>query len=235
MEEFRFKKFSVSHSRSSMKVGVDGVLIGAWTKLNEKERILDLGTGCGLIALMCAQRSAQSQILGIDIDMDSVAEAKENFSGSPWADRLRAECVDFLDLYTEEPFSVIVSNPPYFDSGVRKGDSSRILARHQITLPLDMIIRHSMTHLTDNGRLNMIFPASGINKIESAVSYLDCALTRKTYVRGHDKASYKRVMAEFTKGISLIHPEETYLTLNDSDGNPTPEHRELCGDFYLYF
>lgn len=235
MDEFRFKKFSVCHSRSSMKVGVDGVLIGAWTKLNEKERILDLGTGCGLIALMCAQKSAQSHILGIDIDRGSVAEAKDNFSGSPWSDRLRAECVDFMDLDIAEPFSLIVSNPPYFDSGVKKGDSSRILARHQIALSLDMIIRHAMDYLTDKGRLNMIFPASELDKIESVISDFECVLTRKTYVRGHDKARYKRIMVEFTKGLSSIHPEVSYLTLNDPDGSPTPEHRELCGDFYLYF
>ena len=109
---FRFKQFTVQHQRSSMKVGTDAVLLGAWCELNGAQRVLDVGTGCGVIALMVAQRNADATILAIDIDPASVNEAQENFDASPWAERLHACRHDFNDLTDDEGFDLIVTNPP---------------------------------------------------------------------------------------------------------------------------
>ena len=235
MSEFRFKQFSVSHDRSSMKVGVDGVLIGCWCHLDREEIILDLGTGCGLIALICAQRSVASTIRAIDIDVPSVEEASANFQKSPWSDRLSAECLDFTEMPADEKFTVIVSNPPFFNAGVINDHKARTLARHQIGMTLEDIVVMSKSHLVEGGRLDMILPVGELDSVRKAVEASGCSLTRITYVRGHEKAPLKRVMTEIVNRENAIRIEESVLTLSLSDGSPTDEHRALCGEFYLHF
>ena len=127
---FRFKRFAVSHSQSAIPVGMDGVLIGAWCSVSQALRVLDAGTGCGLIALMCAQRSAEARITAIDIHPPSVEEAVYNFTTSPWARRLEARLIPFAE-FAEKGFDLIVSNPPFFHAGVSPTLSdARLRARH---------------------------------------------------------------------------------------------------------
>ena len=114
---FRFKQFEVVNDRTAMKVGTDGVLLGAWCPVAEARRVLDVGTGCGVIALMVAQRNRQALIEGIDIDQDSIAEARLNFANSPWNNRLTAIEGDFNDMDGDARYDLIVSNPPYFTNG----------------------------------------------------------------------------------------------------------------------
>lgn len=235
---FRFKRFSVNHSRSAMKVGVDGVLIGAWAHIEVAQSILDAGCGCGMIALMAAQRNPDATIDAVDIDIAAAAEAEDNFNGSPWRERLHAW---LGDLATEEGSSMprrydcIVSNPPFFDTGVRNADTSRMKARHALgfspfTLPA--IAAHM---LSEGGRLALITPYDTACRCVDHALVQGFFLSRECDVRGHDSAPFKRTMLEF-----VYHPAEpvhaTYeqLTLN-SGSEPSAQYIELCHDFYLKF
>ena len=132
---FRFKQFAVRQDRCPMKVGTDGVLLGAWAEVRPGDRrMLDVGTGTGLIALMLAQRSA-ARITAVDIDVECATQAAENFAASPWADRLDAVSVAVQRYDPVEKFDLIVSNPPYYVDSLLSPDEGRNTARHAAGLP----------------------------------------------------------------------------------------------------
>ena len=133
---FRFKRFSVCQQGCAMKVGTDGVLLGAWCALEASQRrVLDIGTGTGVIALMAAQRSAEARITAVDIDGECARRAAGNFAASPWGDRLEAVQADIRDFASGHTFDHIITNPPYFSSSLLPPDSGRRLARHCVALP----------------------------------------------------------------------------------------------------
>ncbi len=230
----------MSHSRSSMKVGVDGVLIALWTTIPEVGRILDVGTGCGIISLICAQRSQYADILAIDIDNESVEEAGENFQHSPWSERLQAARLSFEELSREEGegFDLIISNPPYFDSGVAEPDSRRLTARHQGTLSPGVLLEAASALLNPDGRLSFVVPAEYASDLEAKSQKCGLIPVRVTFVKGHEKAPVKRALMEFMPQASektCVECERNTLTLETSPGFPTDDYRSLGKDFYLKF
>lgn len=243
---FYFKKFAVSHSRSSMKVGVDGVLIGAWAN-PEGGRILDVGCGSGLISLMMAQRNHYAEIIGIDIDEPSVGEANQNFAVSPWKDRLRCFLLSFdelesTDLFPGKGFDLIVSNPPFFDSGMKVLDSSRKVARHKGSLSPEILINKAAWLLNPGGRLAMVVPAQYSKSLLLAAKKSYLLPKRITSVKYHDTSTVKRVLLEFIlqrdfslSKMNLPDFEENSLTMFNADGTPTIDYRNLCHSFYLKF
>ncbi|MBK7085158.1 MAG: methyltransferase [Flavobacteriales bacterium] len=135
--EFRFKQFTVRQERCSMKVSTDGVLFGAWVDYAGATRILDIGTGTGLLALISAQRNAQARIDALEIDDDAAAQAAENMAASPWADRVRVHRADARRVHAGDPYDLILCNPPYY-SGYSTSPDARIgLAKHsgELTFP----------------------------------------------------------------------------------------------------
>lgn len=261
---FRFKHFECHHSGSSMKIGVDAVLVGAWADVTGANRILDVGCGCGVIALMCAQRNGEAEILAVDIDLASVEEAAVNFSASPWSDRLTASHDDFNELEVHD-VDLIVSNPPYFDSGVSSPDSVRLMARHESTLGPVAIVEKSGKMLSSRGKVAMVIPDDRFIAVTSVALANNLCLARACRVRGHDKAPVKRVLVEYCrtdlhslaescnssrfgavdcmalkseyngKKLEELHESLPVLTLEISPGIPTESHRALCGDFYLKY
>lgn len=216
-----------------MKIGMDAVLLGAWADVAGKQ-ILDVGTGCGIIALMCAQRNLSAEILAIDIDPASVEEAALNFESSPWKERLKASLEDFNDISLKN-IDLIICNPPFFDAGITNFDSPRILARHCAGLSPLRLLEKGARLLSKEGRIAMVIPSSIKRDVIDKALSLNLYLLRICHVKGHSEAPAKRVLLEFgnyTVGNRLI--SET-LTLRDSNGNPTPAHRDLCRSFYLKF
>lgn len=242
---FRFKRFMVSHGRSSMKIGVDAVLLGAWVNLSEAHRILDVGCGCGIIALMCAQRNENSQIQAIDIDSDSIIEANENFLSSPWANRLSCRKTDFNDFCEENVnYDLIISNPPFFDSGIDNPESCRLRARHQDLLSPEILIRQGLKILCEGGIIAFIMPVINEDKLYKSLVGLNIKMERRLRVRGHSGAPVKRVLLEFKKdseskfspnGIVENKEYSEVINLEYSPGKPTESYIELCKDFYLKF
>lgn len=236
---FRFKEFSVRHARSAMKVGVDGVLIGAWVDSNG-ERLLDIGTGCGLIALMLAQKNDLAFIKGVDIDADSVDEARENVTMSPWKERVNIELCSFEELCGEEnkaSYDLIVSNPPFYDAGVKCPSTPRERSRHQSELSPQVLIRESRSLLKPGGRLAFIAPAEKAESMLAVASESEMVPRRICYVRDSAASPEKRVMMEFiySNRRDMPQPEVSHLVMFDATGQPTFEYRELCGPFYLRF
>lgn len=241
MSKFIFKQFSVNHDRSSMKVGVDAVLLGAWAKLENAQNILDIGTGCGVIALICAQRCKSASILAIDIDDPSVEEAEENFRSSPWSDRLKTEKLDFAGMLKSSTsqkslFDHIISNPPFFNSGLIEHDTPRLKARHQGILSPGVILRESHILLNNGGRLSMIVPAEEYDElIRIADSNPFMHLSRATFVRGRAAKPFKRVLLEFIKDHPKKPAEIDNLTIHCDTTDYTEEYMGLTSEFYLKF
>lgn len=235
LEPFRFKKFDVNHSRSAMRVGVDGVLTGCWAEGAGAGRILDVGTGCGLIALIMAQRTPGARITGIDIDPASADEARENAAASPWASGIRIITGSFPEDAGEGKFDLIVSNPPYFDSGVATPTTRREAARHQGALSPHSILRESVKILTAGGSVAMIVPADIAGPLCEEAELLGYHLWRRCLVRGHKDAPFKRALLQWRLApcVSEEEPLETELTLEEAPGIPTDAYRQLCREFYL--
>ena len=127
---FQFKQFTIQQDQCAMKVGTDGVLLGAWVDLTNKKKCLDVGTGTGLIALMMAQRTAEAHITAVEVDEEAVVQARRNVLNSPWKDRVEMVHCNFLSFQPNQKFDSIVSNPPYFTNNLISPDKQRTLARH---------------------------------------------------------------------------------------------------------
>ena len=156
---FHFKKFSVRHDRSGMKVGTDGALLGAWTDVRQATQLLDIGTGTGVIALMLAQRASESVTIdAVEIDDQAYADAQENIAASPWHDRINLHHASIQSFHTTTKFDLIVTNPPYFQKSYKPPTTQRETARHTEQLTYDEILNTTEKLLTPNGRLTLILP-----------------------------------------------------------------------------
>jgi tRNA1Val (adenine37-N6)-methyltransferase len=230
---FRFKQFTIQHQRSSMKVGTDAVLLGAWCELDGARRVLDVGTGCGVIALMVAQRTTEADIWAIDIDSASVDEARENFLHSPWSDRLQARQEDFNNLADADGFDLIVTNPPYYNEDVLPPDAVRSAARHTHALSFDQLMRGAARLLKSDGSIALITPVEARDAVTSAATFAGLNLSRLTTVHSSEGKPPKRLLWQWRKQRCVIQRDT--LTLHQKGGYPTPQYVELCQDFYLHF
>lgn len=236
---FKFKQFSISHSRCSMKVGIDGVLIGAWGDISGQLG-LDAGCGCGLIALMAAQRNTEAQILAVDIHKESAEEAASNFSDSPWPERLRTLHRDINEMKDKdnyrEKFDFIISNPPFFSSGLIPA-SDREIARHEGSLSPRVLLEVSGSMLKPEGKLSMIMPASNLWEIEG---HPIMRIKRLRPVTDRPGKNPKRLLVSLEKcnGTALkqmqFHFEPT-LFIRQENGEYSDEYKKLTKEFYLYF
>ena len=231
---FTFKQFHVDHSRCAMKVGTDGVLVGAWCRLPQGERrILDIGTGSGLMALMAAQRCPEARITGIDIDPDCAAQARENAAASPWSDRIAIEHRSLQEFDAIEKFDAAISNPPYFVDSLLPPDAARTSARHTVALTFDDIVSGVERNLHPHGAFSLILPPAEMELFRAA-AHGRLFLRRRCDVFATSSGGVKRVMAEF----GLLPPadavETETLTIEDANGY-TDDYRRLTCDFYLKF
>jgi len=234
---FRFKQFFVEDDRCAMKVGTDGVLLGAWAPSHSPRTILDIGTGSGLIALMLAQRCPAAHIDAIDIDPAAVEQAKENFGYSPFSHQLSACCTSLQAWNTNDRYyDLIVSNPPYFRNSLKNPDKGREQARHSDTLSYEELITHSVRLLSANGRLALILPAEAETEISTIASAAGLTLARVTRVYSKESKPLRRVLMAFEVTKSRDHeitPIESTLVLEDDKGGRSAAYSELTKDFYL--
>ena len=233
---FRFKQFYIEDNKCAMKVGTDGVLLGAWAETPPRPspqgreiRILDVGTGSGLIARMMMQRYPEAEVEGIDIDEAAVEQAKENGIRAFQA-RLQDWKLDIGHCY-----DLIVSNPPYFQNSLKNPDKGREMARHTDTLSYAELIQHSARLLQEGGRLALILPAEAENEIRQLAAAADLFLTHVTRVYSKENKKPKRVLLAFQLKIEdlRLKIEEDSLVLEDEKGGRSLPYQELCRDFYL--
>lgn len=230
-----------------MKVGTDGVLLGAWTILNNRRtidsvaeqkpqemRVLDVGAGCGLVSLMVAQRYPNAVITALELDTEAAKQAKENVASSPFTKQVNVEEGDFL-LYDEEKlFDAIVSNPPFFEETLLPPDSVRASARHTSAgLTFEALITHSVKLLKAEGSLQVIIPKDAQTRFHTLCNMHDLTLIRATDVRTVERKSPKRVLLHFVKSINVSTPVTRDEVILMRDGNRSEEYTRLCQDFYL--
>ena len=235
-KSFRFKQFEVFHDKTAMKVGTDGVLLGAWTDFENSQSILDVGTGTGLIALMAAQKNKYATITGIEINKEAAIQAVENVGISKYSDRIKIENSSFQS-YVENcdaKFDLIVSNPPYFTSSMQSPDDARTNARHDDILSIIEILRLSGELLTSSGVLSFIYPCEEIGKLEKLIELHGWHVRRRTDVYSTTKSTKpKRVLFELCKSVSDEKSVLDNLWIEKERHLYTDEYVELTKSFYL--
>ncbi len=216
-----------------MKVGTDGVLLGAWAAKKAQPRsILDVGTGTGLIALMMAQRFPNATIHGLEIESEAAKQAEENVSRSTFAKRVQIEHCDFFNWKTAEPFDLIISNPPFYEYAHPSGNAERDLARHSAAFSLQKFFSSAPAILSEHGTIAVIIPIDGISTISSNSGNLN--LSRVCKIAPNQQKPFHRAMLEY--GFQVNGPEQSQLTIEMRERNRyTPEYKALTGDFYLNF
>ncbi|MCH5329161.1 MAG: methyltransferase [Coprobacter sp.] len=229
---FQFKQFTVYQNRCAMKVGTDGVLLGAWSAFPPNGRILDVGTGTGVIALMAAQRT-QSQIDGVEIDADACRQAVENVALSSWSDRISLVEADFK-RYAGEctcKYDYIVSNPPFFRNALLSPAAARSTARHTVTLDYDTLFACAAGLLSPNGKIGLIFPAELESHVFATALLHKFYLSRLTRLKGRPQRPVKRILAEWSRTLTPYTEQE--LCIEQSLGVYSEEYKALLQDFYL--
>lgn len=258
MGNFRFKQFEIEQDRCAMKVGTDGVLLGAWAQGGR--RILDIGSGTGLISLMMAQRFPEAEVVGIDMDADACGQARENVMASPFRDRVEIECCRLQDfggasetaeasgtaeglkadgtsetaagLKAAGVFDAIVSNPPFFVDSLKNPDSKRTMARHSDSLPFRDLFAGVKRLLSDDGVFSAIVPVEVVEQFVAESCILGFYLIRKCGVKTVERKQPKRFMLSFAK--HRISPYEEHVeTMMDSHGNRSEWYRKITEEFYL--
>ena len=231
---FRFKQFEIEDSLSAMKIGTDGVLLGAWADVAEARSILDVGTGTGLVAIMCAQRNAMAQVHGIDIVEDAVVEARDNMERTAWRERLSAEHADLRTYNPDMRYDHIVSNPPFFLTTLHSPDVVRAMARHADTLTYDDLIKAAEGLLNPGGRLSVVLPTDCAQQFRR-VAFERVWLTRVTDVVTREGEAPKRTLMEFRLSDKPLMPRAESLAIQAADGSYTEDYRRLTEQFYLNF
>lgn len=235
-DHFTFKRFTVRQDKCAMKVGTDGVLLGAWAGGRDilVSNVLDVGTGTGVVALMLAQRFPGARIDAIDIDVCAVSQATENFAQSEWIERICAVHSSVQDFRPDRKYDLIVSNPPYFIDSM-KADAKRTLARHTDTLSYADLVDGVVRLLGNDGSFAVIFPyvESNIFIIEAAKKGL--YVNRRMDVAGAPGKPVKRVLLEFSFNRVVDVPVENLIIESGGRHCYTEKYRELTKDFYLKF
>ena len=245
-DKFTFKQFEVWHDKCGMKVGTDGVLLGAWCDLYGCQSMLDVGSGTGLIALIAAQRHPQLRITAIDIMPEAVEQARENVERSPFGDRIEVVEGDFLSFGTsphadnqhadrQKPmlFDAIVSNPPFYSADIHSPSASRDMARHSDSLPLDKLLEHASRLLSPEGRLYLILPFTAASDAIGFANMHGLLLRRRTDVAGNERVAPKRSLLEFWKTDAIGQSLKERLNIRNSLNEYTEEYKALTVDLYV--
>lgn len=231
---FQFKQFSIQQYKTAMKVGTDGVLLGAWAQLKATDfSVLDIGAGTGLIALMLAQKSNAEVIDAIELNEEAYEQTVENFEQSNWGDRLfcyHASLQEFVEEINDE-YDFIISNPPFYTSTYKEISDKRAMARHAETLTYKELLESTSKLLSKNGSCAFIIPFSEEENFIKIALVNELFPTRITRVRGAKNSAIKRSLLQFS--FVEMHPEILELVIEIERHTYTQDYINLVHDFYL--
>jgi tRNA1Val (adenine37-N6)-methyltransferase len=228
---FRFRQFEIIHQQSAMKVGTDGVLLGAWMDISNAKRVLDVGTGSGMIALMAAQKNESAIIDAIDNEESAVKEAQLNIMYSPWSDRVHAFCESFQNYDPGYFYDHIVSNPPFFVAGSASPIENRHNARHTNTLDFEALIKNAARLLNGSGSLSIIVPAiEGAKLIELGAVHGLFLIQQASFISKPNRKPVRLLLC-FSKIKHQYHEDE--IVHYNEDNSWSAQYRELTKDFYI--
>jgi len=231
---FQFKEFSIDQDRCAMKIGTDGVLLGAWTSVQDPYSILDIGAGTGILALILAQRSDAEQIDALEIDEDAYEQCVDNFENSSWADRLfcyHAALDEFTEEMEDEKYDLIISNPPFYTEDYKSGDAARNMARFAESLPFEELIKFVSELLSDEGSFAVIIPYSEEKYFLKLSEKVNLFPNRITRVRGTENTPLKRSLLQLSFSEKPFSSNE--LILEVSRHKYTQDYQKMVAPFYL--
>jgi tRNA1Val (adenine37-N6)-methyltransferase len=229
---FQFKQFVVNQEDCAMKVGTDGVLLGAWFDFKENGSVLDIGTGTGLIALMAAQRGADS-VVAVEIDEKAARQAAENVASSKWKDIVTVVLSDIACFSDDKRFDAVVCNPPFFRDSLRSPDSVRSQARHNDTLSYEKLAEMANSLLSDSGLFSLVLPYDMADTFISVAAKNGLYLCKRTNVVTRKGNLPKRVLLSLCKQVKVCVTDE--LVMFDELNNETSEYISIVRDFYLKY
>ena len=227
---FKFKQFTIVQDGCAMKVGTDGCLLGGWFDCSKSKKILDIGCGSGLIAIMAAQR-CDALVTGIEIDSNAAIQAEENVKNSPWSERIEIVNCDFLEYLTSKRFDTIVCNPPYFVNSLKCDRSQRTLARHSDSLNCKEFFAKCAKISTDTATVNIIIPSDIAEEWLSAAKENGFNASRITHIKTTPKKAPKRVLMEFSRNETATN--EKTIIFEDGRGEYSEDVKNILRDFYL--
>lgn len=236
---FHFKQFSLNHRASPMAIGIDSMLLGAWCLPPSDGNILDIGTGCGLLAFMCAQKSPNASITGIDISKNAIDEAEGNRLQTTWHKRMCFIEQDLKSYQPPTPFDFIISNPPYFEldtNSAQSPDTERANARHQNQLSLEDLILFVNNHLTDTGKLALVLPYDLWNALTDLILKHNFIIKRVLFIQPTLDKPINRFLVEISKlnlEKNIVELKLEILVLRNANGGYTEKYIKLTKLFYL--
>lgn len=232
---FEFKEFRIQQDRCAMKVTTDACIFGAWVPVaNEAKHALDLGAGTGILSLMQAQRYPELRIDAVEIDAEAAAQAAQNVSASPFADRVRVIQADARNLRFQKKYDLLISNPPFFSESLQSGDEKRMQARHGNTLPLHDLIKIAGDALAPDGAVATIWPAEEYSKWKAFAAANSFYPTTELCIHSVRAAKCTRMASVFSRGCneSTAAFSET-LFVTEKDGDYSARFKRLLRPFYL--
>lgn len=231
---FKFKQFNIQHDRCAMKVGTDGVLLGAWCDVETSDRVLDIGCGSALIAIMVAQRS-HAIIDAIEIDEPAAQQACENVAASPWNNRIAVYHTSLQEFLTTKhsSYDAIVCNPPFFNKSLSSSNKQRTIARHTATLSYEILFEQLSSLLTSDGHFSLIYPADLAKYVAQIAKDNGWYLHRQTGIKGSVYTPTKRVLEEWRRIPSTQYNISKLLTVEVERHSYSSEYKMLTEEFYL--
>lgn len=228
---FQFQQFKIHQDRCAMKISTDAILLGSMADAHNPSRILDIGTGTGVIALMLAQRFADAKITGVELDTDAASQAIENMSQSPFASRLALWHGRIQDFSEEEKFDLIVSNPPYFPDHLKSSDAKRNKALHTDSLSFEELIQKARKLLKDQGKFWIILPPRQLEDWKAQAGDAGFFEDKNIAVYDRDGKPILRVVASFS--LQNLPPSKTEIVLKGAEGAYTESYKKLLSGFLL--
>ena len=231
---FRFKQFTISDAQCGMKLSSDAVLLGAYAEAPQMGHILDIGCGCGILALMIAQKSRDSHIDAIDVDEDACTATTFNIANSPWKHKIRVHHCSLVEFCTlsDMSYDCIISNPPYFHNQLKSGDDKISLAKHTADLNYDSLCSAVSLLLKEAGLFWVILPATAGSEFLYAALHNGLFCKKAVYISHTIESDAVRVIFCFSKDI-IMKVETEHLIIKDKNMNYTSEYKSLTEDFYL--
>ena len=230
---FSFKQFTIHQGKTAFKVGTDGVLLGASADLTGVKRILDIGTGTGLIAIMLAQR-CDAEIVAIEPDYESFIQCRENVSLCRWKDRIEVENIPLQDYIDNVGFDLIVTNPPYFSDSLKNSDPRKSASRHNDSLSNDELLKGASRLMAEGGRLQVIMPYAEGNIFIAEANEYGFFCNNILKIRPLPTSEIRRMVLTFSK--QRLNPTEKFLTIEQGSRHEfTEDYKNLTKDFYLKF
>lgn len=229
MKPFRFQKFDIIQHENVFRVGTDGVLLGALCQVENAQKILEVGTGTGLISLMLAQRNPNAEITALDLNEDAVKLAQENFKNALFSERLNVFHQDFKTFESQKEYDFVVCNPPFFEENNSVKD---ILARQQVELTFRNLIEKASKILSSEGIFSVIIPSESAQEFENLAQDFDLHLVRKINIFGIENGVLKRNVLEFSKKKSAL--ETLDFTIEKSPRKYSDQYLELTKEFHVF-